>query len=1058
MKPNSTLYMTLKFAASLVIVLLSVSMPAAAQNTRIIQGMVLDEKGAPILGATVAVSGTTQGTSTNVDGRFELKIPQHTKFLNVSFVGYASKRIEIGSAKQLKITLEPDAKQIEDVVVIGYGAVRKSDLTGAVSVLDVKDKTETLPFTSVDQFMQGRIAGVNISQNSGAPGDGMRIQIRGISTLSGDTQPLYVVDGFPIEGASARSSGSIAELSSQPGMNPLASINPNDIESIQVLKDASATAIYGSRATNGVVLITTKQGREGSVRINYNFRGDVSIVSKKYDLLNGYEYALYQNALDRVWDGLDMYGNPNPTERVERHSPEALERYKTIGTDWQDLMYETAFSQDHNISFIGGNKTSQFSISGGYTDQKGIIMNTGLERYTFRMNYLYNINSRLKLTANANYTNLKQSQTSHSQNGSEVQMIRRILTMRPNLTPFDVVYEEDTFEGIVVDNPYTMATKLKDDFLEQTLQANLALNYNIGKGFGAKVAGSLVSVFGQRKTYYPYDTSAGETYNGMAFRGDNKRLNYTFEAQLNYNRTFNKAHRLNGVLVWEYSSRQTDNLQIQAGDFPDDNLSYNNIGQGLTTTNKNSNIMNILLSSFIARFNYSYKDRYIFTVTGRYDGSSLLSEGNQWKFFPSAAIAWNIDQEQFLKSADFISKLRIRGSFGMTGNQNIAYGAPRMIMNQVRTANNGSSPTHGYVPGNPENPDLGWENTKAYNLGLEMGFVKNRYRLNIDIYKRVTSDLLFNFPLPPSSGHGSIPVNMGQISNKGIEIEVGADIISRRKFSWSVGANWYMNRNMVDDIRNNVIEGVTYLSGGSALGQSIHRTMAGYPIGSFYGYVTNGIYQTPEEAAKAPADTPAAVPGSIRYLDISGPDGLPDGKIDSNDRTILGSSQPDFNYGISTDLKWKNLSLSILINGSVGGKIANLNRYLLDAFDDKQTNVRREAWEGRWQGPGTSNFYPALNGAYKDAFFQSRFSTMFLEDATYIRLKNVTLSYAFALKKIPWIKRISVFVTGTNLLTFTDYSGYDPEVSISRSALSPNVDYAAYPSVRTVSFGVNLEF
>lgn len=1050
--------MILKFAVVLAVVLLGVSGPAAAQNMRTIQGVVLDETSAPILGATVAVPGTTRGTSTNLDGRFELKIPQNTKFINVSFIGYTPKRIEIGSATAYDITLEPDAKQIEDVVVIGYGAVRKSDLTGAVSVLDVKDKTESLPFTSVDQFMQGRIAGVNISQNSGAPGDGMRIQIRGVSTFSGDTQPLYVVDGFPIEAVSARSSGAIAELSSQPGMNPLASINPNDIESIQVLKDASATAIYGSRATNGVVLITTKQGREGSVKINYNFRGDVSVVSKKYDLLNGYEYALYQNALDRVWDGLDSNGSIIPTERTERHSPEMLERYKTISTDWQDLMYETAFSQDHNITFTGGNKTSQFSISGGYTDQTGIIMNTGLERYTFRMNYLYKVNSRMQLTVNANYTNMKQSQTSHSQNGSDVQMIRRILTMRPNLTPYDVLYEDDMLEGVVVDNPYTMATKLKDDFLEQVFRANGALTYDIGKGFGTKVAGSLTSIFGQRKTYYPYNTSIGDSYNGMAFRGDNKRLNYTFEAQLNYNRTFRKAHRLNGVFVWEYSSRQTDNLQIQSGDFPDDNLSYNNIGQGLTTTNKNSNIMNILLSSFVARFNYSYKDRYIFTVTGRYDGSSLLSKGNQWKFFPSAAVAWNIDQEKFMKQYEFISKLRIRGSFGMTGNQNIAYGAPRMIMNQVRTGSNGSTPTHGYVPGNPENPDLGWENTKAYNIGFEMSFVKNRYRLSLDMYKRTTSDLLFDFPLPPSSGHNSIPVNMGRISNKGIELELGADIIAQRKFRWSVGANWYLNRNMVDDINSNVIEGATYLAGGSALGQSIHRTLAGHPIGSFYGYITNGIYQTPEEAAKAPADTPTAVPGSIRYLDISGPDGLPDGKIDSNDRTILGSSQPDFSYGISTDLQWKNLTLSILINGSVGGKIANLNRYLLDAFDDKQTNVRREAWDGRWQGPGTSNFYPALNGSYKDAFFQSRFSTMFLEDATYIRLKNITLSYAFALKKVPWIKRISVFVTGTNLLTFTDYTGYDPEVSISRSALSPNVDYAAYPSVRTVSFGVNLEF
>jgi TonB-linked SusC/RagA family outer membrane protein len=450
-------------------------------------------------------------------------------------------------------------------------------------------------------------------------------------------------------------------------------------------------------------------------------------------------------------------------------------------------------------------------------------------------------------------------------------------------------------------------------------------------------------------------------------------------------------------------------------------------------------------------------DRYVFTFTGRYDGSSLLARGNQWKFFPSAAFAWRVNEEGFLKDVDMLSNLKLRASLGVTGNQNIGYAAPYAIINSARVPVGGAAFT-GMRPSSLANPDLGWENTVSTNIGVDIGFFDNRFRLSGDIYKRVTKDLLLNFTLPASSGYNNIPMNLGQISNEGIELEASADILTKTAVKWSVSANWYLNRNMVDDIGGNSIQGQNYLSGGGTFNQSLHRTLKGHPIGSFYGYVVDGIYQNATEAALAPIDSPQATPGSLRFLDIGGPDGVPDGRITADDMTILGTSQPDFNYGFSSDVSWKGLKLSLMFTGSVGAKVANMNRYILDGFTNTNSNISRAAWEGRWTGEGTSNFYPKVDGSNASVFFYQRFSNMFLEDATYFRLKNLTVNYTFSFKKSTSIKNLGVFFTATNLFTITDYTGYDPEVSISNGALSPNVDFAAYPSCRTYSFGVNFGF
>ena len=482
----------------------------SAQSHKI-SGVVVDEGKSPIIGATIQVKGANNGTITDIDGNFSLEVKNPKAQLQISYIGFTTITVPVQLKGKMTITMQEASRNLDEVVVIGYGTVRKSDLSGSVSAVSMKNEAEIMPITSADQFLQGRIAGVSIAANSGAPGAGMNIQIRGVSTLSGNTDPLYVVDGFPIEAATASVNGGTSELSQQPAMNPLASINPNDIESIQVLKDASATAIYGSRATNGVILITTKQVKEGKVNVNYNARVDISNISKRYNLLNAHDYALFENELDRTSNGYDMQGNVIPSTKVPRHTDDALERYKIYSTDWQDLMYQTAVSQDHQLAVNGGNKMTQYNITAGYTDQEGIIMNTGLERYSFRLNLKSELAKRLVLQLNTSYSQTEQKQTSHSQSSSMNQMVRRILTTKPTLMPGDQIYEDENVEYVPADNPYIMATELKDILQQRFFILNASLTYNFGKGLSWKGAGSFNRTDGSRSTYYPIGTNAGNS-------------------------------------------------------------------------------------------------------------------------------------------------------------------------------------------------------------------------------------------------------------------------------------------------------------------------------------------------------------------------------------------------------------------------------------------------------------------------------------------------------------------------------------------------------------------
>jgi TonB-dependent starch-binding outer membrane protein SusC len=1019
-------------------IIFSISITFSQNQSREINGVISDETSQPIIGASVYVKGNAgKGTISDANGKFQLKLNGKENSLIVSYLGYLTQEVSITGSDTYNVILKEDQKELDEIVVLGYGTVRKKDLSGSVSVLEMKDNATEQPTTNLAQFLQGRVAGVQIQQNSGAPGSGITIQIRGQSTITGSTDPLYVVDGVP--------------------QDDISMINPNDVESMQVLKDASATAIYGSRGTNGVILITTKEGKKGGLEISYNFRTDISNISKFYNVLNAYEYGLYQNEVDRTIYGFDALGNALPGN-LPRNTPEQLELNKIYSTDWQRLIYQTGITTSNQLTLSGGKEGATFSLSGFYDDQKGIILNSAMKRYGYRLNYVWDVSPKLKITSRLNFTQNNTNIISNSDPSSGQTIVHNTLLTKPTIMPTDVYDESgELFAGEMPrDNPYRMVNDINDIMEKQQFGANFGLSYDISKALNFKVNTSLNTNDVSSKTYYPLGTFDGNNANGAGIISNIKNDNYLIESTLNYNKRFNKNNRLNFVAGWTYEYGIRESLNLEVNNFPNDDLGFYGLSYGLSTPNVGNGYRNKILSSYLSRANYTLMDKYIFTATGRYDGSALLAKGHQWAFFPSGAFAWRISEENFMKNQEFITNLKFKTSIGITGSQSIGYGAPLALMGINTYPINGTT-QHGAVPSSLANPDLTWEKTTQSNIGFELGMVKNKIRLNVDAYNRITNGLLIDFKLPSSAGYGVMPLNIGSIRNRGIEIEANADILTG-EIKWSIGGNITFDQNKVLDLNESTMDGRSYLAGGGALNQPINRTMEGYPVGSFYGYVIDGLYQTADEVANAPID-PNCIPtlGSLKFLDISGPDGLPDGVINTSDMTILGHYQPDFVYGISSDFTWKNLSVNILIQGSEGGKVANLNRYKLDAFT-LGDNVSKEAWEGRWTGPGTSNYYPVVDGSKVSAMFGSRFSNFVLEDASFMRLKNVTLSYSIPSTKMLGIKYIKLFVTGSNLFTLTKYKGYDPEISIPGSPLNGGVDYAVFPMSKTFSIGANVAF
>lgn len=1004
-----------------------------------VTGTVVDEKGERLPGVSVIVNGTTKGTVTDANGAFTIKVSTKANRLVFSFVGYVSQQVTVGDQTVMNVVLLADDKSLDEVVVVGYGTVKKSDLTGSVSKLGAETVNER-PITSVEQLLQGQVSGVQITQNTGAPGAGISFNIRGATSVSGSNQPLIVIDGYPVnsDNRSVKMSGGSQSgyLDELPSDNALANLNPGDIESVEILKDASATAIYGSRGSNGVVIITTKRGRSGRDRIEYNFRYDLSQLPRQIAVLNTADYINYSNeaALNSGQDSIFR-------------SAEIANLLKT-NTNWQDLIYRTAITQNHQVSMAGGIDKLKYAVVLGYLSQEGIVQNSRFDRGSVRINLDREISKKFKLGVNMNgvISNNKAAMQSSNRDDVSTSIVHGALRSRPIISPFTA---DDELDQSYVGNPLTLVTLAEDQNRVTTILANAFGEYTMLPGLTFRVNGGVNTSFSKRDFYHPRGTTLGNLEGGYGYRGDANGFNYLSEYTLNFNRTFAKKHRVNAVAGYSWQEWTQRSFGLSALNFPNDNQLYYNIPGANSISKPVTSTTRWALASFLGRVNYSFNNRYLFTFTGRADGSTRLAQGNKWSFFPSLAVGWNVHNENFMKASDVVTELKLRASYGLSGNQAIAVGATQATLRTTSTVINQSIRT-GYIQANIANDGLFWETTKQLNLGVDAGLFNNRVRVELNYYQKRSEDLLIALTIPPSNGFASYNTNLGTVTNTGFEVDLGIKAFTRT-LKWDIAANASVNRNKIGNLGS--IDSFVSPPFQAVGGQSLNMAKVGYPIGAFYGYRISGIYQNQEEIKAGPVDSSTPTPGSFKYKDLNG-----DNVITAADREIIGNPYPDFIFGLTNNFAWKNLSLSVLMQGSIGQDVINANRFYLDALARGiQSNVSQEAYENRWRGEGTSNYYPRATTSVNP--FNARFTDFIVEDASFVRVKNVTLAYTVRPGSIPFVQSLRLFTSASNLLTFTRYKGYDPEInSRADNSLTPGIDNGSIPQYRTFSVGFNVGF
>jgi len=1005
----------------------------AQQDSRPITGVVRDEKGLEIIGANVLIKGTTIGSITDIDGKFSFEAPANST-LQVSYIGYITKEIPIGTQTSLAITLVEDAQALDEVVVVGYGTMKKKDLTGSVSSIKSED-IQRSPVTSLDQALQGKAAGVQVSQASSAPGGRVTIRIRGGNSLSSSNEPLYVVDGFPISaGNSAGGSGV--------GQNPLSTINTADIASIEILKDASATAIYGARGANGVVLITTKRGNIGKPVVTLDAYYGVQKLAKKLDMMNAQEYATLVNE-GYINDKKDpIFPNANNPY----YFPEISSLGK--GVDYQDEVFTSAPIQNYNIGITGGNEGVKYFVGGSYFGQDGIIKNSDFNRASFRSNLDLKILPNLTVNTNisASHTWANEMPSEGDGGGGTGGVVHGAIMMPASVPIFD---EEGNYSmtnptsgstpsnnPVATINHYTGKHEI-DRFL-----GSLDVNWEIIKNLTLKVTFGTDMSNANRATYWPKETHRGFTKNGEGYQRYRKDASYLNENILTYSNMFGD-HSINAMGGYTWQVFHLKAFNAGSTNYSTDLYQANNLGGGTVYSAPASERTQSQLASYLGRLNYIYKDRYLFTFTARADGSSKFGANNRWAFFPSFALAWRLSEEEFMEGFDWLSNLKLRGSYGKTGNQDIA-SYKSLAMLGTMNYNFGGLLNAGVGPNNIPNPDLKWETTATTDIGLDIGLFNNRLSLVIDYYYKKTTDLLWNISTPSTSGFTSIFKNVGSLEDKGIEISVGADVFTG-DFKWNTQMNWSRNRNKVLEI-----PGYTPTTQGSLSGHlKVNGSWLepGLPVGVWNMLKYDGVFQDQAQLDAGPKNKDDQI-GDARFIDKN-----KDGKINyTDDRMIVGDPNPDFIYGWTNNFSFKGFDLSVYLQGSQGNDIINVQRAETNV-SSPWGNQRREILN-RWTPTNTNTNIPKARSTVDGDLLQSDW---LIEDGSYIRFKTITLGYTF--NKIKFMNSLRVYVTGQNLITITDYSGFDPEVnSQGNQNLQIGVDYNAYPSAKAVLFGVNVSF
>lgn len=1033
-----------------------------AQTGGQITGKVVDAMG-EVPGVSVVVKGTTNGTTTDLEGKYTLGNVKPTDILQFSFIGYKTQEIKVGNQKTINVTMAEDAQALEEVVIVGYQEVRKKDLTGSVSKVNMEDLLKT-PSASFDQTLGGRIAGVNVSSGEGMPGSTMTITIRGNNSLTQDNTPLYIIDGFPVEDPAVA-----------------AAINPNDIASTDVLKDASATAIYGARGANGVIIITTKQGKVGKPQLTYDGSFGVSTVSKKIDMLDAYDYVKLQMEVD-------------PARTEEKYFPlfeghqYTLEDYRGVPqNNYQDEIFRTAWQQNHNVRLAGGSEGIRYNASLSYYDQEGILLNTDYERLQARMNTLV---KRGKLTINFNTNFSRSIQSGASPSSSSYSGMNNLFYSvwgyRPVNYPgksLDSLLNDLMDDDVDASNDYRFnpIADLKNSYRKyyiNNLQLNGYVEYEFIKGLKLKVSGGYTydnrhtDTFNNSKTRYGGPTSTDKV-NAEVVR--QQRLTWLNENILTYQTDFKKKHFLNTMVGVTLQNSDYEFYSFRMKGIPNESLGMAGMSQGTFDKSTSTNSSWAMLS-YLGRINYNYKSKYYATASFRADGSSKFSKKNRYGYFPSGSLAWSFSEEDFM--ADYkkwFSSGKIRLSWGLTGNNRIGEYDYLALLDMIKSHvtnglpntvypfdnNNGNV---GVAPISLPNEDLKWETTEQWNLGLDLGFFDERIGFTADIYRKTTRDLLLDATLPYSSGYLTAMKNIGKVRNDGLELTLNTVNIDNKKFKWTTNINISFNKNQVLELSENQ----TSLLSTAKFDQNFNSqpnyvAKIGHPMGMIYGYIYDGTYKYDDfdksgSSYTLKGNVPHYVsenntqPGMPKYKDLNG-----DGIIDTNDRTMIGRGLPIHTGGFTNNFEYKGFDLNVFFQWSYGNDVLNANRLFFESGFQKKRELNQFAsYADRWTPENPNSNIPAVTNSSSNLVISSRV----VEDASFLRLKAVTLGYTVPknfLKRFK-IDNARLYVAAQNLWTITGYTGYDPEVSVRDGGLTPGLDFSSYPRALSVSFGINLGF
>ena len=1002
--------------------------PLYALAQGLITGSIKDARnGEALIGASVIVkSEKGKGVVTDIDGKFSLQTKKEAPLtLRVEYVGYRPLDVDVYDFEEpVEITLIDNSRKLDEVVVVGYGTQKRNQLTGSVTTIKA-DIFEKAVAPTLDGALGGQVAGLNVTASSGQPGADSHIRIRGGNSVNASNEPLYVVDGFIYFKDAANNTTGIGAI--EGSLNPLATINPNDIESIEVLKDVSATAIYGSRGANGVILITTKKGKigEGKAHINYNYSLGVSSIAKKLDLLTASEWAQYQK---------DYFSNKGGYTDAEIA---ALGK----GTDWQEAVLRTAIQQSHELSINGGTEKNRYAFSANFTNQDGIILNSGFERYNFHTNVEWELQEGLHFGVNATYGRSKQSGLTTAEekvfNSSPFSAgITNSFVYALLMPPVIPVYNQDgsyNFKNnyeyayfAIGDHAANPVYDLKESVAENInnyLLSNVWATYQIGQ-LTLKASVGLNSEKLTQNYFSGAYTSLGLATQGIGGTGNRQTDIWQQEYTATYNHDFGH-HHIEALGGYTRQTQTSTHSSIRTNHFTNESLKQYNLGDGAEIYTPKTGISEATLNSVIARVNYTLLDRYNATATFRADNSSRFAANHRWGYFPSLGLSWNIDKERFLRRLRTIDYLKLRISGGLVGNQEISDYA---FTTSYATGSYGGSSS--YSKQNTANDKLKWETTASYNVGIDLGLWKDRVNIVLDAYYKKTSDLLLVVPMGFASGVTSQLQNVGNVVNKGVELAVSGTLLQRKGLTWTASANVAYNHNEITDMgeTNNVIQG-------SDSQQILRR---GESLGSFFGLNFIGIVQQGEDVSKLPTVnglTPK--PGDLKYEDVDH-----NGRIDGDDRVILGSIQPDLVYGFSTQLSWRNLDLSAAFAGSYGNEVYNALGRRLELTNDSY-NVLATVKDS-WTPTNGSNTLPLASNARPLGYIDSRY----VQSASYLKLRNLTIGYRLPqLKSVP--VGIRIYATASNLFTISPYKGYDPEVA-------SGTDSGAYPSSRTFVFGVNV--